>query len=232
MHLTDDSVGRIFEDDLDKPRYHPEKITEEIDKNGKTTYSVGKSGQRATAGYTLEGPEGYNQLTKDMANYGMQGIPEPYPLTADDMINAKDTLTAQIQADKLQHDQISRTPFLERTKQQKQMLEDLQKRQRASVIALNEIIGDARAIGIKSNRTPASTADRSLYSRAIADRYALAASAAEGERLNARRQPDSVYNRTYQNFLDEANLPGANTTSIRRGITARADALWTPGARG
>jgi TP901 family phage tail tape measure protein len=184
------TVALHFDDansNLDERLYHSDK-------------NSSKYNYRKTSGFTMLGPEGYNQLTQAMnkAGISLKNIAEPYPMTYEDALKTKEALKEQIRYEKKLYDQ---TTSIDKK-------EKIANRQALTRIALAELVSDARTIGTRPN-------PKQAWNNAMADRYALATSFAEGESVKDRDKPGSVYARKRAQYLEAINSNLKTTTQLK-----------------
>ncbi len=170
-------------------------------------------GLRKSAGYTMVGDQGYNNLTqsnnkKRIAGTEFLDLPEPYPLTHEDAIRTERILE--------NHEERTRQRYLNATPGTTERNNAL-KAYRIAAVAKEQLSADIRQIVGTATGARAKTA----WSRGMGQRVAFAAAISEGQRIGG-----PVYNEIFDNFI--ASSRGQTTTAgVSREFLPKVDAMWS-----
>ena len=171
------------------------------------THTDGRlEGFRKSAGYTMIGDQGYNQLTQGQKGLG---LPEPYPLTYEDAIEADKKLQDHVNKTKQNYENAT-------TEKQK---EKAFKQYRNAIVASEQLKGDISTIVGNARGNTA----RSAWSNSMATRVALAAALSEGQDMGG-----PVFKKVFAEF-NKVAASGKNTKTISAQYKTVVDKMWKDG---
>ena len=171
------------------------------------THTDGRlEGFRKSAGYTMIGDQGYNQLTQGQKGLG---LPEPYPLTYEDAIEADKKLQDHVNKTKQNYENAT-------TEKQK---EKAFKQYRNAIVASEQLKGDISTIVGNARGNTA----RSAWSNSMATRVALAAALSEGQDMGG-----PVFKKVFAEF-NKIAASGKNTKTISAQYKTVVDKMWKDG---
>ena len=171
------------------------------------THTDGRlEGFRKSAGYTMIGDQGYNQLTQGQKGLG---LPEPYPLTYEDAIEADKKLQHHVNKTKQNYENAT-------TEKQK---EKAFKQYRNAIVASEQLKGDISALVGNARGNTA----RSAWSNSMATRVALAAALSEGQDMGG-----PVFKKVFAEF-NKVAASGKNTKTISTQFKTVVDKMWEDG---
>jgi len=170
-------------------------------------------GLRKSAGYTMVGDQGYNNLTQSnnsarTAGKAFLDLPEPYPLTHEDAIRTEGILE--------NHEETTRQRYLNATPGTTERVKALQA-YRMAVVAKEQLSADIRQIVGTATGARAKLA----WSTSMGQRVAFAAAISEKQPIGG-----PVYNEMFDNFMTSSR--GQTTTAgVSRSFLPKVDAMWS-----